>query len=144
MLVGSPLSDPISLESTMNASLTLLGRFGLALIFIISGWGKITGYAATQQYMENMGVPGALLPLVILIELGGGLAIVSGLFTRWVALAMAVFSIATAAVFHANLADPAQAINFWKNVSMAGGFLVLSAHGAGAYSVDGSRQRVVK
>jgi putative oxidoreductase len=128
----------------MNASLTLLGRFGLALIFIISGWGKITGYAGTQQYMEAMGVPGAVLPLVILLELGGGLAIASGLFTRWVALGMAVFSIATAAVFHANFADPAQAINFWKNVSMAGGFLVLAAHGAGAYSIDGWRQRTAQ
>jgi putative oxidoreductase len=128
----------------MNASLTFLGRFGLALIFIISGWGKITGYAGTQQYMEAMGVPGAVLPLVILLELGGGLAIASGLFTRWVALGMAVFSIATAAVFHANFADPAQAINFWKNVSMAGGFLVLAAHGAGAYSIDGWRQRTAQ
>jgi putative oxidoreductase len=128
----------------MNASLTLLGRFGLALIFIISGWGKITGYAGTQQYMEGMGVPGAVLPLVILLELGGGLAIASGLFTRWVALGMAAFSVATAAVFHANFADPAQAINFWKNVSMAGGFLVLAAHGAGAYSIDGWRQRTAR
>ncbi len=128
----------------MNASLTLLGRLGLALIFIISGWGKITGYAGTQQYMEAMGVPGAMLPLVILLELGGGLAIASGLFTRWVALGMAAFSVATAAVFHANFADPAQAINFWKNVSMAGGFLVLAAHGAGAYSIDGWRQRTAQ
>jgi putative oxidoreductase len=128
----------------MNASLTLLGRLGLALIFIISGWGKITGYAGTQQYMEAMGVPGAVLPLVILLELGGGLAIASGLFTRWVALGMAAFSVVTAAVFHANFADPAQAINFWKNVSMAGGFLVLAAHGAGAYSIDGWRQRTAQ
>jgi putative oxidoreductase len=128
----------------MNASLTLLGRLGLALIFIISGWGKITGYAGTQQYMEAMGVPGAVLPLVILLELGGGLAIASGLFARWVALGMAAFSVATAAVFHANFADPAQAINFWKNVSMAGGFLVLAAHGAGAYSIDGWRQRTAQ
>lgn len=128
----------------MNASLPLLGRFGLAMIFIISGWGKITGYAGTQQYMEAMGVPGAVLPLVILLELGGGLAIASGLFTRWVALGMAAFSVATAAVFHANFADPAQAINFWKNVAMAGGFLILAAHGADAYSIDGWRQRTAQ
>jgi len=94
--------------------------------------------------MEAMGVPGAVLPLVILLELGGGLAIASGLFTRWVALGMAAFSVATAAVFHANFADPAQAISFWKNVSMAGGFLVLAAHGAGAYSIDGWRQRTAQ
>ncbi len=62
----------------MNNFAVLLGRFGLALIFILSGWSKIAGYAGTQQYMEAMGVPGALLPLVILVELGGGLAILGG------------------------------------------------------------------
>ena len=120
----------------MNAQLSLLGRLGLSLIFIISGWGKIAGYAATQQYMESAGVPGALLPLVIALELGGGLAILAGVFTRWTALALAVFALASAALFHANLGDAAQAINFWKNVAMAGGFLMLAAHGAGTLSVD--------
>ncbi|RZA19432.1 MAG: DoxX family protein, partial [Lysobacteraceae bacterium] len=80
----------------MNATLSLLGRIGLSLIFIISGWGKIAGYAATQGYMESVGVPGALLPLVIALELGGGLAILAGLFTRWIAIALAVFSIVSA------------------------------------------------
>ncbi len=120
----------------MNAPLALLGRIGLSLIFIISGWGKIAGYAATQQYMEAMGVPGALLPLVIALELGGGLAILTGAFTRWIALALAAFSLASAALFHANFGDAAQAINFWKNVAMAGGFLMLAAHGAGMLSFD--------
>src|SRR3546814_3847056 len=69
----------------MNTFLSPLGRAGLSLIFIISGWGKIAGYAATQQYMEAMGVPGALLPAVIALELGGGLAILAGASTRWVA-----------------------------------------------------------
>lgn len=120
----------------MNAPLALLGRIGLSLIFIISGWGKIAGYVATQQYMEAMGVPGALLPLVIALELGGGLAILMGVFTRWMALALAAFSLASAALFHANFGDAAQAINFWKNVAMAGGFLMLAAHGAGMLSLD--------
>ena len=120
----------------MNAPLALLGRIGLSLIFIIAGWGKIAGYAATQQYMEAMGVPGALLPLVIALELGGGLAILMGAFTRWIALALAAFSLASAALFHANFGDAAQAINFWKNVAMAGGFLMLAAHGAGMLSLD--------
>ncbi|MCP6362580.1 DoxX family protein, partial [Klebsiella pneumoniae] len=80
----------------MNAYLSLLGRAGLSLIFIISGWGKIAGYAATQGYMESMGVPGALLPLVVALELGGGLAILAGVFTRPVAVAIALFSLASA------------------------------------------------
>src|SRR3546814_18173836 len=125
----------------MNTFLSPLGRAGLSLIFIISGWGKIAGYAATQQYMEAMGVPGALLPAVIALELGGGLAILAGAYTRWVALAIAAFSIASAALFHADFGDPAQAVSFWKNVAMAGGFLVLAANGAGSLCVDALRAR---
>lgn len=127
----------------MNNTLSLLGRIGLSLIFIISGWGKIAAYAGTQQYMESAGIPGALLPLVILLELGGGLAVLFGFFTRWIALAMAAFSLVSAMFFHANFGDQAQAINFMKNVAMAGGFLMLAAHGAGAFSLDAwlSRRR---
>jgi putative oxidoreductase len=87
--------------------------------------------------MEAAGVPGILLPVVIALELGGGIAIVLGLFTRWVALARAVFSIVAAVLFHLpHFAEPMQAINVWKNVAMAGGFCVLAAHGAGRYSLD--------
>ena len=120
----------------MNATFSLLGRVGLSLIFIISGWGKIAGYAATQQYMDAMGVPGALLPLVIALELGGGLAILAGVFTRWIALALAAFSLLAAAIFHGNLGDPMQSILFWKNFAMAGGFLLLAANGPGPLSVE--------
>src|SRR3546814_9851775 len=101
----------------MNTFLSPLGRAGLSLIFIISGWGKIAGYAATQQYMEAMGVPGALLPAVIALELGGGLAILAGAYTRWVALAIAAFSIASAALFHADFGDPAQAVKSEEHTS---------------------------
>jgi len=129
----------------MNAYVSLLGRIGLSLIFVISGWGKIAGYAATQGYMESVGVPGALLPLVIALELGGGLAIVAGVFTRWFALGLAVFSIASALLFHFNLADQMQAIMFWKNFAIAGGFLLLAANGPGRLSLDASfsRRRLV-
>ena len=120
----------------MNATLSLLGRVGLSLIFIISGWGKIAGYAATQGYMESMGVPGVLLPLVIALELGGGLAILAGMYTRWIAVALALFSIVSALIFHSNLADQMQAIMFWKNFAIAGGFLLLAASGPGALSLD--------
>ena len=120
----------------MNALSTLLGRAGLSLIFLVAGYGKIAAYAGAQQYMEAMGVPGALLPLVIALELGGGLAILSGTLTRWTALALAGFSVVSAAIFHANFADPTQSIMFMKNLALAGGFLVLAAHGAGAWSVD--------
>jgi putative oxidoreductase len=125
----------------MNSTASLLGRLGLSLIFITSGWAKIGGYAATQQYMDAMGVPGGLLPLVIALELGGGLAILAGAFTRWFALALAMFSLASAALFHGALGDAAQAVHFWKNVTIAGGFLMLFAHGAGALSLDAAWSR---
>lgn len=121
----------------------VLGRIGLALIFVLSGWSKLHGYSGTQQYMEASGVPGALLPLVILAELGGGLAILTGTLTRWAALALTLFSLATAWLFHGAPGDQNQQIHFMKNIAMAGGFLVLYAHGAGAFSVDAwwSRRR---
>ena len=120
----------------MNNALLLLGRLGLSAIFISSGLQKIGAYAGTQQYMESAGVPGLLLPLVIALEVGGGLAIASGLFTRWAALALAGFSLASAAFFHADFADPMQAISFWKNVAIAGGFLVLAGSNPGTCSLD--------
>lgn len=122
----------------MNALSTLAGRFGLSLIFILSGVAKLgAGYAGTQGYMEAMGVPGALLPLVIAAEIGGGLAILAGALTRWAAVGLAVFSMASAFLFHFDLGDQDQFINFMKNIAIAGGFLVLAAHGAGKVSVDG-------
>ncbi len=114
----------------------LLGRLLIALIFVAAGYSKIGGYAGTQAYMEAMNVPGALLPLVILVELGGGLAIVLGFMTRLAALALAVFCVLSAFLFHANMADQMQQILFMKNLAMAGGFLFLVGNGAGALSVD--------
>ena len=125
----------------MNNLATLVGRIGLSLLFILAGLGKIAGYAGTQQYMEAMGVPGGLLPLVIALEVGGGLAILAGLFTRPVAIALAGFSIVSAALFHANIGDQMQFINFFKNLAIAGGFLALAASGAGAWSLDALRNR---
>ena len=125
----------------MDNVLSLLGRAGLSAIFILSGLQKIAGYAATQQYMDAFGVPGALLPLVIALEVGGGLAILAGLWTRWFALALAGFSVVAAIAFHGNLADPMQAISFWKNIAMAGGFLVLAGATPGRFSVDRLLQR---
>ncbi|WP_028916611.1 DoxX family protein [Pseudoxanthomonas sp. J35] len=123
----------------MNHLYALLGRIGLSLIFIVSGWGKLAAYAGTQQYMENMGVPGALLPLVIALEIGGGLAVLAGIFTRSASLALGAFSLATGLLFHTHFADPNQFIHLMKNVALAGGFLMLAANGAGAFSIDAWR-----
>jgi len=119
----------------------LAGRILISAIFILSGFSKITGYAGMQGYMESQGVPGALLPLVIATELGGGILVVLGLWTRLAALALAGFSVLAALLFHANFGDQIQMIMFMKNFAMAGGFLFLVAHGAGALSLDARRAK---
>jgi len=124
----------------MNHLYALLGRIGLSLIFIFSGWSKLGAYAGTQQYMEAMGVPGALLPLVIALEIGGGLAVLAGVFTRSAALVLALFSLAAGVLFHADLADQNQFIQLMKNIALGGGLLMLAAYGAGDFSVDAWRR----
>ena len=122
----------------MNHATHLIGRIGLSAIFILSGFAKLgAGYAATQGYMEAMGVPPGLLPLVVATEILGGLFLAAGFLTRWSALGLAAFSVASALLFHLQLADPMQFAHFFKNIAIAGGFLVVAAHGAGRFSVDG-------
>lgn len=116
---------------------TLLARVLMAILFIAAGWGKLgTGYAGTLQYMAAMGVPGLLLPLVIALELGGGLAVLTGTLTRLAAAGLAIFCLASAVLFHGDFAAAGQSVQFMKNLAMAGGFLLLCLHGAGAFSVD--------
>ncbi|MGD9021848.1 MAG: DoxX family protein [Lysobacterales bacterium] len=113
-----------------------LGRILISLIFVTSGFGKISAYAGTQQYMEAMGVPGALLPLVIALEILGGLAVMLGWHARIAAFLLAGFSLLSALLFHFDFSDQLQSIMFMKNLSIAGGFLLIVAFGAGAYSLD--------
>lgn len=115
------------------------GRFFLAMMFIMSGLNKIGAYANTQGYMEAMGVPGALLPLVIALEVIGGIAIFIGFQARLTAFGLAGFCILSAVLFHADFSDQMQMMSFMKNITIAGGFLMIVAHGAGAYSLDNRR-----
>jgi putative oxidoreductase len=89
--------------------------------------------------MTLAGIPGILLPLVIILEFGGGLALIVGLFTRWAALALAIFSLLAAVFFHTNFADQMQSIMFMKNLAIAGGLLLLVRHGGGELSIDARR-----
>lgn len=116
----------------MEKYINLAGRILLSHIFILAGFNKITGYAGTQGYMESVGVPGMLLPLVIILELGGGLAILAGWQTRIAAYLLAGFTILAAIIFHPELDH-----HFMKNLAIAGGFLILAVNGAGAMSLDG-------
>lgn len=119
----------------------LLGRALISTIFIMAGASKITAYAGTAAYMESQGVPGVVLPLVIATELGGGLLVLLGLWTRAAAFAVGGFSALSAILFHANFGDQVQMTMFMKNFAMAGGFLFLVVHGAGAWSLDAWRAR---
>lgn len=119
----------------------LIGRILLVTLFIISGLGKISAYDATAGYMASMGVPSLALPVVIALEVLGSLAIILGFKTRLVAALLAGFTLATGVIFHNNFADQIQMIMFLKNVSIAGAFLILVAHGAGAFSIDAKRAK---
>ncbi|MGN6121669.1 MAG: DoxX family protein [Sphingomonas oligoaromativorans] len=128
-------------SSSSAAALPLVGRIGLAAIFLLSGFSKLAAPAATIGYIQSAGLP---LPQVAfgiaaLIEVGGGLALVLGFRTRIVAAILAAFAIVTAFAFHHDLADQGQFINFWKNVAMAGGLLQVVAFGAGRFSLDARR-----
>jgi putative oxidoreductase len=118
----------------------LAARLLLAFIFVVEGWLKIADYSGTLGYMDSFGVPGIMLPLVILTELGGGLLVAVGLFARFAAFALAGFALLTALFFHWNLGDQEQVIHFMKNLAIAGGFLLLTANGAGAWSLDAWRK----
>ena len=120
-------------QNQMNAFLSLVARVLMAYIFIIAGWGKVTAYQATAGYMESMGVPAALLPITILVELGGGLALLFGFQARFAALGLAIFSLITGFIFHLGVDD---AVNLMKNLAIAGGLLFLVLHGAGKLSLD--------
>jgi len=123
-------------QSIVNAGTQLAGRVLMSAIFIMAGISKIGAYAGTQGYMESAGVPGALLPLVILLEIGGGLAVLLGWKMRIAAFLLAGFSVLSALIFHANFADQMQSILFMKNVAMAGGLLFLVSGSVPAWSID--------
>lgn len=119
----------------------LAGRILLAVLYLVSGFGKITAYGATVGYMQAMGVPALALPLVIALELGGSIAIIAGWKTRLFALVMAGFTLLAAAIFHHDFGDATQQLMFLKNLAIAGGFLLLVAHGAGRLSLDARARR---
>ncbi|AZO15275.1 DoxX family protein [Mesorhizobium sp. M2A.F.Ca.ET.043.05.1.1] len=125
-----------------NSSTTiLLGRILLAVIFLLSGFGKLTAISGTAAYFGSLGlpVPTVTAVLVGLIELLGGLAVLVGFQTRIVAWVLATFTIATGLVAHTGWADQMQMIQFLKNLAITGGFILLASSGAGAYSIDAKR-----
>ena len=125
----------------MAGIIQLIGRIMLALIFILAGFGKIQDPAGTMAYMQSAGLPGILLWPTIALELLGGLALAVGYKTRYVAFALAGFTLLAAVMFHNNFGDQMQMIMFLKNIAIAGGLLLLAVTGITAYSVDNRRNQ---
>lgn len=132
--------------ASLQTPLALAGRLLLAALFLPAGIGKITGFAGTVGYISSVGLP---LPTVaaavaILVEVGGGLALIAGFGTRLAALVLALFTLVASFFFHNYWGVPAdqafvQQLLFFKNIAVAGGLFVLVAHGAGAWSLDAKR-----
>lgn len=125
-----------------QASASLIGRVLLSAIFILSGVSKLAAPAMMVGYISSVGLPLPQVALVvaIIVEVGGGLALIAGYRTRLVAAGLALFSVVTALAFHNALGDQNQFIHFFKNIAMAGGLLQIVAFGAGRFSLDARRR----
>ena len=132
-----------TLTTTRYEWAALVGRILLAVIFVTSGFQKMGGFEGTTGYIASKGLPmpQVLAALTILVELGGGILLVIGWKARWAALAIAVFTLLAAFLFHNYWAMTGEEvmqdrISFWKNISIAGGMLMVFAFGPGRYSID--------
>jgi len=111
----------------------IAGRSMLALLFLFAGATKLFTWKAVEAYMSSKGVPAILLPLVVLLEIAGGLSLLSGIFLRWGAGVLAAFCILAAVIFHFDLADRREVTLFLKDIALAGALLVIAtgAHRGG-------------
>ena len=114
----------------------VLGRIFLSTLFLIEGTNKIFNYEETIQYMENFGVPGYLAIPAIILEILFPLLLIIGYQTKIAALVMMIFTIVVAIIFHTNFDDHMQFITFFKDIAIAGGFIIIFVNGPGRFSVD--------
>lgn len=121
----------------------LIARILLVILFIWGGWGKLSGFSDTATEMASVGlpIPTVAAAVAVILEFFVGIAILFGFFTRPLALLLAIYTLATAFIGHhywtmTGTAHTANMINFYKNVSIMGGFLLLALTGPGKYSID--------
>jgi putative oxidoreductase len=135
------------MSSSSNSLVPLFGRILLSGVFIMGGIGKITGFSFEESMVaaKHLPMPAVALAIALAIELVGGLAILTGLFTRWTAWIVVLYMIPTTFLFHnfwavqgADRIDTL--IHFEKNLAIMGGLLLLAAFGPGAYSIDSARR----
>ncbi len=134
--------------NSLHNPFTLVGRLLMAALFLPAGISKIAGFAGTVGYIASKGapLPEAAAIIAIIVEVGGGLALILGFKARWAALALALFTLAATLMFHNYWTLPAdqqmvQQLMFMKNIAVIGGLLTLAAWGAGAWSMDGKQTR---
>ena len=138
---GLGFAGAIMQQNRLLDGLDLLGRLLLAALFLSDGWTIVNNYAATADYLAQSGMPPVMLAPALALQLGGGLLVAIGWQARLAALGLALFCISTALIFHTRFGDPGEAIHFWKDLAIAGGFLILLAHGPGKFSLD-ARSRI--
>ena len=114
----------------------VVGRIFLSTIFLIEGMNKIFNYESTIEYMENFNVPEYLAIPAIIVEILFPLLLIVGYQTKISALVLAIFTLATALIFHTDFTSQMQLTSFLKNFAIAGGFLIIFVNGAGKYSID--------
>ena len=114
----------------------VLGRIFLSTLFLIEGMNKIFNYEGTIQYMEDFSVSGYLIIPAIILEILFPLLLIIGYQTKIAALVMMIFTIVVAIIFHTNFDDQMQFITFFKDIAIAGGFIIIFVNGAGKFSVD--------
>jgi putative oxidoreductase len=126
--------------------LPFIGRLLIGVPFAMSGLSKLAAYGPTTAMISAAGLPFPPLALAVAVavELGGGLLLILGYRVRPAALALALFSLATAVSFHSDFADQNQVIHFLKNLMMAGGLLQIAAFGAGAISIEQYRRNTAE
>lgn len=136
------------MSTSIQNSLTLVGRLLFVLLFLPAGIGKLTGFSGTVGYISSVGLPFPTLGagLALTVEILGGLALLAGFGTRIAALVLAAFTLLASFFFHnywGVSADQAfvQQLMFFKNMAVVGGLLLLAAQGAGAWSLDARKQR---
>jgi putative oxidoreductase len=132
------------LMTSHTDAIALIGRFLMAVMFFVSGFGKVVAPAATIAWITSTGLPMPEVGYVIsiVIEFGGALLLVIGWQIRFLGAVLSAFAIATAFIFHRNIADQNQLFHFLKNIAVMGGLFQLIAFGAGRYSLDARRARV--
>jgi putative oxidoreductase len=124
-------------------TIAFIGRCLMAALFLLSGFGRIAGPAASIAWIASTGLPMPTIAYVVsvIIELGGGLLLILGWQIRPLAVVLSVYAIATAFIFHRNLADQNQLFHFLKNIAVMGGLFQLMAFGAGNFGLDARRAR---